>query len=106
MSEGAARDERDCTTYYGTTSIVLLTESCGGQIPDAELSRVARLIAQDPHARLRAVRIAWREARVRANFPLAQLRADLCFSTTTDGIKVDVDVEAQLVQSLSSRSTG
>lgn len=106
MSEGAPRSERDGHTYYGMTSIVLPTQAHGGHVPDAQLAQIMQLIACDPHARLRAVRIAWREAQVRASVPLGQLRADLSFSTTRQGIKIDVDVEARLQERLSSRSAG
>jgi hypothetical protein len=107
MSEGAPRREASRTMYYGTTSIVLLTQSRGGHVPDQALLDSVRLLRADPHARLRALRIAWREASVRARAPLGQLRAELSFSATTTGVKIDVDVEAeQLEQSVRSRSTG
>jgi hypothetical protein len=107
MSEGAPRDERDGPVYYGMTSIVLPLESNGGHIPDTELTVIAKLLAHDPHARVRAIRIAWREAQVRSTFPLGQLRAELSFSATHNGVKIDVDVEAPpLPQVARSRSAG
>lgn len=107
MSEGAPRSERGSTTYYGTTSIVLPTISAGGHIPDDDLDNSLSLLRRDPHARVRAIRVAWREAAVRAGAPLGQLRAELAFSVTSHGVKIDVDVEAeQLEQSTRSRSTG
>ncbi len=107
MSEGAARQEGSRAVYYGTTSIVLPLVSRGGHIPDGHRGATLRLLACDPHARVRAVRIAWREAQVRAGAPLGQLRAELNFSMIDLGLKIDVDVEAnQLEQSLESRSTG
>ena len=107
MSEGALRNEKNGAVYYGTTSIVLLVVSKGGQIPDEALEQCLRLLRSDPHARLRAVRVAWREAAVRARVPLGQLRAELQFSTTPFGVKIDVDVEAAELEQLShSRFTG
>jgi hypothetical protein len=107
MSEGALRRESKATVYYGTTSILLLVQSKGGQIPDDALVQCLQLLRFDPHARLRAVRVAWREAAVRAAVPLGQLRAELAFSATPIGVKIDVDVEAeQLAQLTRSRSTG
>jgi hypothetical protein len=107
MSEGALRPEANGAVYYGTTSIVLWVVSKGGQIPDETLVECSRLLRLDPHARLRAVRVAWREAAVRAAVPLGQLRAELAFSTTPFGVKIDVDVEAeQQEQFKRSRSTG
>jgi hypothetical protein len=107
MSEGAARQEGAHSVYYGTTSIVLPVQSKGGHIPDLERHDTLRLLACDPHARVRAVRIAWREARVRSAAPLGQLRAELVFSLIELGVKIDVDVEACTVHEvLTSRSTG
>ena len=107
MSEGAARIEREGPVYYGTTSIVLAVESSGGQIPDPELPSVVKMLAHDPHARVRAIRIAWREAQVRSTFVLGQLKAELCFSATATGAKIDVDVEApQAAAATRSRSAG
>jgi hypothetical protein len=94
MSEGASRQEHSGHVYYGTTSIVLPTVSKGGYIPDAELSRMAFVLDRSPHARVRAIRIACREALVRSNRPLGPLRAELVFSCASSGVKIDVDVEA------------
>jgi hypothetical protein len=107
MSEGALRAEAGGSVYYGTTSIVLLVQSKGGQIPDALIADCLKLLRHDPHARLRAIRVAWREAAVRAAVPIGQMRAELSFSSSPLGVKIDVDVEAeQLEQSKRSRSTG
>jgi hypothetical protein len=94
MSEGACREEPDGTTYYGSTSVLLPFTSKGGAVPDELGSEVAALIASDPHARVRAVRIACLEAQVRSRGPLGRVRAELFVRTTTRGIRVDVEVEA------------
>jgi hypothetical protein len=94
MSEGACRDEPDGTTYYGSTSVLLPFASKGGAVPDELGAEVAALIASDPHARVRAVRIACLEAQVRSRGPLGRVRAELFVRSTTRGIKVDVEVEA------------
>lgn len=107
MSEGAAREESSGPTYYGTTSIVLLSESLGGHIPDADLASAGQLLLNDPHARVRAIRIAWREAQVRSTLPLGQVKAELSFSTLSNGVKIDVDVEApQQVHTQRKHSVG
>ncbi len=107
MSEGASRPEHEGPVYYGMTSIVLPLESRGGHIPDGELGMVVKLLSHDPHARVRAIRIAWREAQVRSAFPLGQLKAELSFSISSGGAKIDVDVEApQLSEVEHSRSAG
>ena len=97
MSEGACRDEPDGTTYYGSTSVLLPFASKGGAVPDELGSEVAALIASDPHARVRAVRIACLEAQVRSRGPLGRVRAELFVRSTTRGIKVDVEVEAAVL---------
>jgi hypothetical protein len=96
MSEGATRSESDGSTYYGSTSVLLPFASKGGGIPD-ELGRdVARFIARDPHARLRAVRIACLEAQVRSHAPIGRIRAELFVRDDERGVRVDVEVEARV----------
>jgi len=98
MSEGACRDEPDGTTaYYGSTSVLLPFASKGGAVPDELGAEVAALIASDPHARVRAVRMACLEAQVRSRGPLGRVRAELFVRSTTRGIKVDVEVEAAVL---------
>lgn len=94
MSEGACREEPDGTTYYGSTSVLLPFASKGGGVPDELGPDVAALIANDPHARVRAVRIACLEAQVRSRGPLDRVRAELFVRTTARGIRIDVEVEA------------
>jgi hypothetical protein len=99
MSEGAIRNESDGPSYYGTTSLLLPLVSLGGVVPD-ELSKVlSRLVTHDPHARLRAIRIACREARVRSVHPIGRIRAELVVRADSRGIRIDVDVEARVVAS-------
>jgi hypothetical protein len=102
ISEGAVH--RDEVTYFGTTSILLPYASRGGLVPD-ELGRaVTRMAARDPHARLRAVRIACREAQVRAGRPIARLNAEVVVRPDSRGVRVDVDVEARVQRAASSSS--
>jgi hypothetical protein len=96
MSEGATRAEPDGATYYGTTSVLLPFASKGGAVPDDLFAEVAALIATDPHARLRAVRIACLEAQVRSVGPIGRVRAELFVRPDPRGIRVDVDVEARV----------
>lgn len=103
MSEGAVRDEREGPTYYGSTSVLLPFESRGGRIPDAQAATVHRLIAVDPHARLRAVRIACLEAELRAGARIGQVRAELFVRRDARGIRIDVDVETLVVGELEPR---
>lgn len=95
VSEGAARMESEGRVYYGSTSIVLQTTSLASE--DAARPReLARLVAADPHARLRAVRIACLEAQLRAGGPLGSVRAELSVRQDKRGVRIDVDVEARV----------
>lgn len=96
MSEGATRSESDGSTYYGSTSVLLPFASKGGGIPDELGHDVVQLIARDPHARLRAVRIACLEAQVRSHAPIGRIRAELFVRVDERGVRVDVEVEARV----------
>jgi hypothetical protein len=96
MSEGATREEPDGPVYYGTTSVLLPTVSEGGSLPDAQLAEAVQLLRSDPHARVRAVRIACLEAQLRASGPLGRVSAELSVRRDRRGVRVDVDVEASV----------
>ena len=98
MSEGAVREEPNGAVYYGSTSVVLPVVSCGGMIPDDQVELVARALSGDPHARTRAVRVAYLEAQLRAQQPMERLSAELTVRHDAQGITVAVDVEARLHQ--------
>jgi hypothetical protein len=100
MSEGATRAEAEGRTYYGSTSILLPFSSRGGLIPDDQGEQVVRLVARDPHARLRATRIARLEAQVRAAGPIGRVRAELGASLAPHGVQVSVEVEARVHEEL------
>jgi hypothetical protein len=99
MSEGAIRNEADGPAYYGTTSLLLPLASQGGVVPDELVEKLSRLVTHDPHARLRAIRIACREAQVRSVHPIGRIRAELVVRSDAKGIRIDVDVEARVVAS-------
>jgi hypothetical protein len=103
MSEGATRDEPDGQMYYGSTSILLPFSSRGGLVPDDQAEQVARLLTKDPHARLRATRIARLEAQVRSASPIGRVRAELGVSVAVHGIQVSVEVEARVHRELDGR---
>lgn len=104
MSEGATRVENDQRVYYGSTSI-LLSYSQLGEASAGRARDLARLVAADPHARLRAVRVACLEAQLRASGPLAQVRAELVVRKDRRGIRVDVDVEARVLPERAGRKS-
>lgn len=106
MSEGAIRREQEGPVYYGSTSVLLPRASRGGAIPDEEVETVLRLLRADPHARLRAVRIACLEAQLRAGEALGPVRAELTVRRDSRGIRVDVDVEARVAELMRAGATG
>lgn len=106
MSEGATRDEPDGKMYYGSTSIVLPFSSRGGLVPDDQAEPVARLLGRDPHARLRATRVARLEAQVRSAAPIGRVRAELGVTVVTQGIQVSVEVEARVHKESTDREDG
>jgi hypothetical protein len=91
--------------YYGSTSILLPFSSRGGLVPDDQAEQVARLLTKDPHARLRATRIARLEAQVRSASPIGRVRAELGVSVVQSGIQVSVEVEARVHRELEGRDT-
>jgi hypothetical protein len=105
MSEGATRREVEGTSYYyGTTSLLLPFVSQGGRIPDELALDVVRLVTRDPHARVRAIRIACREAQVRSVHRLGQIRAELVVRHDSRGVRIDVDVEARVTTATRARA--
>jgi hypothetical protein len=96
MSEGATRSEPDGATYYGSTSVLLPFSAHGGAVPKERAREIARLIANDPHARIRAIRIACLEAQIRSGAPIGRVRAELVVRRDARGIRVDVEVEARV----------
>jgi len=97
MSEGRVRHDLEGAAYYGTTSVLLPFVSRGGLIPDEVALDAVRLIARDVHARVRAIRIACREAQVRSVQPLGQIRAELVVRHDSRGVRIDIDVEANVL---------
>ena len=55
---------------------------------------------RDPHARLRATRVARLEAQVRSAAPIGRVRAELGVSIVAHGIQVSVEVEARVHREL------
>lgn len=94
MSEGAVANDGDGrSTYYGTTSVLLPFE----QVPDTARADIARLLVGDPHARVRAIRIACVEAQVRARAALGRVTAEVVVRDGPGGVRIDIDVEAPVL---------
>lgn len=96
MSEGAVRRDADGQTYFGTTSVLLCTRRYGGEIDDSELDDAVRAASRDPHARLRAVRVACLEAQLRCAERLGSINAELSVRADPRGVRIDVEVEARV----------
>lgn len=97
MSEGETRDEPSGRVYYGSTSVLLPLRR--SSTADAEYAALERILSVDPHARLRAVRIATLEARVRSGAPIGRVRAELFVRRDPRGMRLDIEVEAQVLGS-------
>jgi hypothetical protein len=94
MSEGSSRPDTGGLVYYGTTSVLLARERLGRDLDDAGLSAAAQFISADPHARVRAVRMACLEAQLRASGPLDRVMAVLSVRANARGVVMHIDVEA------------
>ncbi|MFO0642883.1 MAG: hypothetical protein U0183_26880 [Polyangiaceae bacterium] len=94
VSEGAVRDEGGHRRWYGSTSLIvpLLPEATAPFAPHD-------LAARDLHARLRATRLARNEAQSRAPASLGPVQCELRFLPHPRGLRVDVEVEAALIES-------
>ncbi len=97
VSEGAAEQEGSSLVYRGTTSIILRWGTMRQGADETRCGNVeekARAVAMDPHLRLRAVRVAQREAQSRAPGMLGTTRMDLFVRSDEREIRIDVDVDA------------
>jgi hypothetical protein len=96
VSEGQAKVESQGSVWYGTTSLIL-------RMPHAderERAFIAALAARDIHVRVRAIRIARREAQSRAPGRLGVSRCEIRVSEVGGGVRIDVDVQAPLIATL------
>jgi len=87
--------------YYGTTSLRChLEPAAQGWGSELSAARLAAVVLSDPHARLRVLRIAHREAAARAPGTLGVLHAEM--SSRSIGaedspiIAIDIDVSAEI----------
>ncbi len=98
VSEGAAREEARGQVWFGSTSLILRI-SAGS---DAERAFIAAVAERDVHVRTRALRVAVREAAVRAaatggGAALGRSKCEIRFVVDPRGVRIDVDVEAPLI---------
>ncbi len=93
LSEGAIREESEGPVWFGTTSLIV---GLGG-VPLELHPAFHGLLTHDLHARARIVRLAHREASLRAPGTLGRLQCDIRFEKTSDAVRIDVDVQAPLI---------
>lgn len=70
VSEGSVRDEPDGRVWYGSTSLIL-------NASEEAAAMLVLLAARDVHFRLRALRMAHREASLRAPSRLGRLTGEI-----------------------------
>jgi len=92
VSEGRVSAELHGRVWYGSTSMIL-------RPPDETDPRLLAQVAdRNVHVRLRAVRTALREASLRAPGRLGRLMCELRISVDPGGVRIDVDVQAPLIE--------
>ena len=97
ISEGCARQEGGESggrMWYGSTSLILCVPAAEALTP----AMLAKLAGRDIHVRLRAVRMAHREASLRAPGRLGRFACEIQFSADARGVRIDVDVQAPLIE--------
>jgi hypothetical protein len=99
VSEGRPEVEARGVVYYGSTSVLLAFE--GGAPTPAELAALAVVAPLDPHLRVRALRIARREAAARAGGAIGSVHAELAIVVEPRGVRVTIDVAAEVAASRS-----
>ena len=100
VSEGAARAETRGNVWYGSTSLILRLDS---ETPE-ERAFLAAVAERDLHVRTRALRVAVREAAVRAGARLGRSQCEMRFTVDPGGVRIDVDVQAPLIERIQAAS--
>ena len=95
VSEGSCRDEEEGRVWYGTTSLILPLPL---PVTHEERHFLAAVAARDLHVRTRALRIAHREAQSRAPGALDSTTCELRVSSDARGVRIDVDIQAPLIE--------
>lgn len=103
VSEGGVRHEDGGATWYGTTSLVLPLPV---DIPVDERALVRAVAEKDVHVHLHALRAAQREAQSRAPGMLGRVVCELRFDDHPRGFRIDVDVQAPLIERRSATRVG
>src|ERR1700722_14231782 len=83
VSEGAARPEARGNVWYGSTSLILRIAAQN----DAERAFLAAVAERDVHVRTRALRVAVREATVRAGARLGRSQCEMRFAVDAGRVR-------------------
>lgn len=102
VSEGAVVEEEGRRVYYGSTSLHVQVERATLEaLPKPSVEQLGVVVLADPHARLRLLRLARREAAFRAGATLdvlsAELRAEVAVRGAETWLAIAIDVDAPLV---------
>lgn len=100
VSEGSVREETGGAFWYGSTSLILQLE--GGETSETR-EFLAAMAARDLHVRVRALRMACREATLRAPGPLGPKACEIRVASDSRGVRIDVDVQAPLIGGRATR---
>ena len=103
MSEGGIKDERGGRVWYGTTSLIL---GLPVETPVEERAFLLALARKDVHVHVHALRCAHREAQSRAPGMLGRTVCEVTFSEDPRGLRIDVDVQAPLIERRRVKRTG
>ena len=104
ISEGAVKEERNGErVWYGTTSLILVLPVETSLEDRAFFLGVAQ---KDVHVHVHALRCAHREAQSRAPGMLGRVSCELHFSEDPRGLRIDVDVQAPLIERRRVTRTG
>jgi hypothetical protein len=104
ISEGMPKDEKDDgRTWFGSTSLILELPVETSLEDRAQILAIAR---KDVHAHVHALRYAHREAQSRAPAQLGRVTCELRFEDDPRGLRIDVDVQAPLIERRRVTRTG
>ncbi len=95
VSEGGIKDEKNGRVWYGSTSLIL---GLPVETPVEERAFLLALAQKDVHVHVHALRCATREAQSRAPGMLGRTVCELRFSEDPRGLRIDVDVQAPLIE--------
>jgi hypothetical protein len=103
ISEGAVKIEGDERVWYGSTSLILTLPT---GTPEDDPKFLLAIAEKDVHVHVHALRCAHREAQSRAPGLLGRTVCEIRFSVDPRGLRIDVDVQAPLIERRRASRTG